>query len=69
MRIAFLTDEFYPTFGANSLVVKTVCEKLIQLGHQAYVLPFHCTEGQSAREQWENITICREVPSDGKKSP
>lgn len=68
MKIAFLTDEFYPTFGANSLVVKTVCEKLIELGHEAYVLPFHCNGTQPAREQWENINICRMVPSDGKNS-
>lgn len=66
MRIAFLTDEFYPTFGANSLVVKTVCEKLTQLGHKAYVLPFHCGETMPAREEWENITICRQVPADDK---
>lgn len=68
MKIAFLTDEFYPTFGANSLVVKTVCEKLIELGHEAYVLPFHCNGMQPTREQWENINICRKVPSDGKNS-
>lgn len=68
MRIAFLTDEFHPTFGANSLVVKTVCEKLTQLGHQSYVLPFHCAAAHPAREQRENITICREVPSDDKKA-
>lgn len=67
MRIAFLTDEFYPTFGANSLVVKTVCQQMMQLGHQAYVLPFHCTEALSARERWENIEICREIPSDTKR--
>jgi len=66
MRIAFLTDEFYPTFGANSLVVKAVCGEMTKLGHQAYVLPFHCTEGLPAREQWEQITICRSVPSDSK---
>lgn len=66
MRIAFLTDEFYPTFGANSLVVKTVCEQLIQKGHEVYVLPLHYAEGQPVRELWENITICRGVPSDNK---
>lgn len=67
MRIAFLTDEFYPTFGANSLVVKTVCRQLTKLGHQAYVLPFHCTEALPARERWEDIEICREIPSDTKR--
>ena len=68
MRIAFLTDEFYPTFGANSLVVKTVCQQLNQLGHETFVLPFHCAKGDTAQEQWEQIYICREVPSDDKKS-
>lgn len=68
MRIAFLTDEFYPTFGANSLVVKTVCGKLAQLGHETSVLPFHYTETFPAREQWEQIIICRTVPSDSKRA-
>ena len=67
MRIAFLTDEFYPTFGANSLVVKTVCKQLVQQGHEAYVLPLHYAEGQPVRELWENITICRSVPSDNRQ--
>lgn len=68
MRIAFLTDEFYPTFGANSLVVKTVCEELLREGHQVYVLPFHEKTNQPKEELWQGIRILRQVPADNMQA-
>ena len=40
MKILFLTDEFYPNFGANSLLVRTLAGEFIKNEHQVFVMPF-----------------------------
>lgn len=68
MKFLFLTDEFYPNFGANSLVVLTVCRQLIQQGHTVFVAPASADPKLPAEEYWENIHILRNMPNDSKKS-
>lgn len=67
MKIAFFTDEYYPSFGANSLLIHTLCRELIARGHACYVLPAH-GEKDPARETYEGVQIIREMPGDGKET-
>ena len=68
MNFLFLTDEFYPNFGANSLVVRAVCRQLVSLGHRVYVLPSSYDSAQPGREDFEGITVVRELPADTKQN-
>lgn len=68
MRIAFLTDEFYPTFGANSLLVKNICEELVSRGNGVYVLPYSYQAELPKEELFEGMTVVRKLPSDGKEA-
>lgn len=63
MHILFITDEFYPEFGANSLIVKTVADQMTSKGVTVSVAPL-CYDGcQAAEEVWNNIDIIRCVES------
>ncbi len=66
MRILFLTDDFYPNFGANSLIVKALAEQLIADGHAVLVMPFAASSARAASEDWQGIRIIRSVHGDGK---
>ncbi len=68
MNILFLTDEFFPDFGANSLVVRAVCEQLAASEHNVFVMPFVYNPALPAQQAWENIHIIRQVPQDNKVS-
>ena len=65
MKIAFFTDEYYPTFGANTLLIHTLCRELIARGHTCYVLPAHSAKSP-ATETYEGVRIVRGMPADGK---
>ena len=66
MNFLFLTDEFHPNFGANSLVVRTVCRGLTEKGHRVFVAPAFYDGSLPAREEWEGIEIVRGMPGDTK---
>ncbi len=66
MRILFITDDFHPYFGANSLIVKTLSEQLIHNGNSVYVMPFSRNDGLPRTEMWNGIQIVRSVYGDGK---
>ena len=66
MKILFLVDEFYPSFGANSLLIKTLSKEFIKNGEQVFVMPFSCPKHAQAREDYQGITIVREQLNDGK---
>ncbi len=68
MNFLFLTDEFYPNFGANSLVVRTVCRGLAEKGHRVFVAPATCDAGLPDREEWEDIWVLRGMPGDTKEN-
>ncbi|MBR5524175.1 MAG: hypothetical protein IKU51_02775 [Clostridia bacterium] len=68
MNFLFLADEFYPTFGANSLVVSTVCRQLTTRGHTVWVMPAHYDPALPQEEVWEGIHIRRGFPADTKQS-
>ena len=68
MKILFLTDEFYPKFGANSLLVKTLAEEFVKNKHQVFVMPFAYEQGLSQTETWNGIEIVRSIPMDDKKT-
>lgn len=61
MKVLFLTDEFYPDFGANSLVVNSLCKELVKEGHIPYVMPFTYNKKYDEFEQWKGIQIIRKV--------
>lgn len=68
MNFLFLTDEFYPNFGANSLVVRTVCRGLAEKGHRVFVAPAAYDGSLPAKEEWEGICILRGMPGDTKEN-
>ena len=68
MNFLFLTDEFYPDFGANSLVVRTVCRGLTEKGHRVFVVPAVYDTALPAKEEWEDITVLRGMPGDTKEN-
>lgn len=68
MKVLFLTDEFYPNFGANSLVVNSLCKELAVTGHIPYVMPFNYSNTCPKREQWQGIHIIRTVKPEGKST-
>lgn len=68
MNFLFLTDEFYPNFGANSLVVRTVCRGLTEKGHRVFVVPAIYDAALPAKEEWEEITVLRGMPGDTKEN-
>ena len=68
MRFLFLTDEFYPTFGADSLVVATVCRQLVQEGHTVWVMPATYDPTLPREEVWEGIRVHRGLPEDNKSA-
>ncbi len=68
MNFLFLTDEFHPNFGANSLVVRTVCRGLAEKGHRVLVAPATYDGSLPAREEWEGIEIVRGMPGDTKEN-
>lgn len=68
MKILFLTDEFYPEFGANTLIVKTLCEEFIKEKNEVYVMPFNYLRKQKQIESWRGINILRVIPNDDMKS-
>ena len=68
MKILFLTDEFYPTLGANSLVVRTLAGELVKREHRVFVMPFSYGADLHASELWQGIQIVRAVPYDDKRA-
>lgn len=68
MKFLFLTDEFYPRFGANSLIVKTISEQLVKKGNEVFVAPFNYPEEAPKTEEWQGIKIVRGVPADSKSN-
>ncbi len=66
MKILFLTDDFYPHLGANSLIVKALSEELTYNGNDVYVMPFSGSKELSETEEWNGIHIIRTIGSDGK---
>lgn len=68
MRFLFLTDEFYPNFGANSLVVRTVCHGLVEKGHKVFVVPAFYDKALPVTETWEGIQIIRGLPGDTREN-
>ena len=68
MNVLFLTDEYYPRFGANSLVVKNLCAEFVNEGHEVYVAPFSYDDTMPSEETYEGVHIHRGVPRDDKKA-
>lgn len=68
MRILFLTDEFYPNFGANSLLVRTLAKEFIKNEHQVFAMPFSYDNTLPKIETWEGLQIVRTIPYDDKSS-
>ena len=68
MKILFLTDEFYPNFGANSLLIKTLAKEFVKNEYQVFVMPFSYDDTLPKMESWEDLQIVRTVPSDDKRS-
>lgn len=68
MKVVFLTDIFYPNFGANSLVVKTIAEEFVKDGHQVAVIPFVYDKTLPKTDNCDGIKVERIIASDDKKS-
>ena len=68
MKILFLTDEFYPNFGANSLLIKTLAGEFVKNKHQVFVMPFTYNDGLPVEECWNGIDVVRKIPHDNKKT-
>ncbi len=68
MQILFITDDFYPRLGANSLIVKALGEELVRDGHTVYVIPFSDRTDLPAHEEWGGMHILRTVRGDDKAS-
>ncbi len=66
MRILFITDDFYPNFGANSLIVKALSEQLIQNGNCVSVMSFAGDRSLPQEEVWNGIHVVRIVNGNGK---
>lgn len=66
MNFLFLTDEFYPNFGANSLLIKNIAEELVRHDHSVYVMPYGYDHALPEMEIYNGIRIVRRIPSDGK---
>lgn len=68
MNFLFLTDEYYPNFGANSLVVRRVCRELVSRGHQVYVMPAGYDKTLPSEEAFEGACVVRGLPADSKEN-
>ena len=68
MKILFLTDEFYPRFGANSLLVQTLAREFIKDGNQVLVMPFSYERNLPTSEYWQGIEVIRTIPYDDKRA-
>lgn len=68
MKFLFLTDEFYPNFGANSLIVKTIGVNLVKKGNEVYVAPFNYSKDDKLVEVFQGIKILRKIPYDSKEN-
>jgi len=66
MKIAFLTDKYYPSFDANSLVVKNVCEELVKRGEEVFVLPNSFSENDKEYLDYEGVKVVRHRTFGGK---
>lgn len=67
MKILFLTDEFYPTFGANSLLVRTLAQELMCNEHEVFVMPFAYESALPSEEIWNGIHVIRCIRADDKQ--
>ncbi|MBQ6946637.1 MAG: glycosyltransferase [Clostridia bacterium] len=68
MKFLFLTDEYYPNFGANSLIVRTLSKELVNRGHKVYVMPASYDKSLPKNEEFEGSTVLRTLPFDGKET-
>ncbi len=68
MKFLFLTDEYYPNFGANSLIVRTLSKELVNRGHKVYVMPASYDKSLPKNEEFEGSTVLRALPFDGKET-
>ncbi len=66
MNILFLTDEFYPSFGANSLIIKSLGIELAKKGNGVFVLPFNYQNDLPSSEAYCGLTIDRIIKLDDK---
>ena len=68
MRYLFVTDEFFPEFGANSIIIASISKQLVQMGNEVYVLPFNYNTCNDRFEKWGNIHIYRIINRDDRQT-
>jgi glycosyltransferase involved in cell wall biosynthesis len=67
MKLLFITYDFYPGFGANSLIISTLAQFLVKKGHEVHALPVKFTPDAGEEESWNNIRIHRITQSFDRK--
>lgn len=59
MKLLFLTYDFYPDFGANSVIVDNLAQDFIKNGHEVHILPLKADRTYEKDEVWKGIHIHR----------
>lgn len=67
MRFLFLLYDFYPNFGANSLIINNLAEAFIEKGHEVHLLPLNSYPASSKEELWKQLQIHRITQTFDKK--
>lgn len=68
MTILFITDEFYPDFGANSLVISALAQEMKRRNVNVYVMPFSYHTDLPAEEEYKGIKVIRIIPNDNRNN-
>jgi heterodisulfide reductase subunit B len=68
MKLLFILYDFYPDFGANSLIINNLSQVFIEKGHEVHILPLKAYPDSEPEEEWNNIMLHRITKTcDGKQ--
>lgn len=67
MKLLFLLYDFYPNFGANSLIINNLSRAFIEEGHEVHILPMNVYTDSDKEDVWNKIHIHRITQSFDKK--
>ncbi len=67
MKILFLLYDFYPNFGANSLIINNLSQSFIKKGHEVHILPLSIDPLTPQKEIWNELHIHRVTQTFDKK--
>lgn len=67
MKFLFLLYDFYPNFGANSLIINNLSEAFVEKGHKVHLLPLNSYPEASEEEIFNQLHIHRIIHTFDKR--